>query len=216
MPEDFKPEFKNYYNDQLDGAAQSYESFETMTTDSECYRDWRHSIDFTNGILGLNNYNHHNSEIMAKAYEQLYEQQHSVTAKSLKDEAINLSPPIDDLYPISLVPYDLEPKSIHLYHAQVHDDYVNKLDDQELKDVKYKDVNEDYKIEFNASYSIPNNLNEQLNNEKDKVNKPSINDTINKLNTLVTIRHDGKVNQKLITNSDLNLDKNMNLLNQNS
>lgn len=29
-------EYRNYYGDPIDG--QSYESFETMTTDSECYR----------------------------------------------------------------------------------------------------------------------------------------------------------------------------------
>ena len=41
-------EFRHYYGDQLDGQTQSYESFETMTTDSECYRGrlcvWFHTI----------------------------------------------------------------------------------------------------------------------------------------------------------------------------
>lgn len=214
-----------------------------MTTDSECYRDWRHSIDFmSNGVLSLNQYNNHNNEIMQKAYEQLYAQRHRTSSSSLcKPPKDALSMPVmSDLYPVSvepIVPYEYEPQSIHAYqmHAQVHNDEevfqrisADKTADDLLQrqkcKIQFKADDQRYKLEDEQLESTadgkstgldatrqPNNfLNDH--NEKNKVNKRSVNETINKLNTLVSVRNDGKIKVLSETDSKSNLDRNMNLL----
>lgn len=244
--EDYFSEIQTYA-DQLDGQAQSYESFETMTTDSECYRDWRHSIDFmSNGVLSLNQYNNHNNEIMQRAYEQLYAQRHRTSTSSLcKPAKDDVSVPIvTDLYPVSvepIVPYEYEPQPIHAYRLQVHndeaafrqivhkknaDDLVQKEEPKRLDDVA-EDQRYDGRLEEKLESSAedrptgrnlikPNNLNDH--NEKNKVTKKSVNETINKLSTLISVRSDGQIKQKILSDADSksNLDRNMNLLKSDS
>lgn len=224
-----------------------------MTTDSECYRDWRHSIDFmSNGVLSLNQHNQHNNEIMQRAYEQLYAQRHRTSASSLyKPSGDDVSIPVTDLYPVSvepIVPYEYEPQSIHAYHAQVHneealrrivnrkgDDLVQqeecKVSDEQVDDQRYDNYDDKLESKLESKLELdtelesrtdgqsvglditkPNNLNDH--NERNKVTKRSVNETINKLSTLVSVRNDGKIKQKILADTDLksNLDRNMNLL----
>lgn len=218
-----------------------------MTTDSECYRDWRHSIDFmSNGVLSLNHYNNHNNEIMQRAYEQLYAQRHRTSTSSLcklpKDDVS--VPIVTDLYPVSvepIVPYEYEPQPIHAYRLQVvHNDesafrqIVHKKADDLVQQEEPKRLDEaaedqryDSKLEEKLESSAearpsgrdlikPNNLNDP--NEKNKVTKKSVNETINKLSTLVSVRNDGQIKQKILSDADSksNLDRNMNLLKSDS
>jgi hypothetical protein len=62
------------YGDTIDGImhkGDSYESFETTTTDSEFYRDWRHSIDFGTSTV-LNKFTATNDQALQTAYDQTH------------------------------------------------------------------------------------------------------------------------------------------------
>lgn len=166
-----------------------------MTTDSECYRDWRYG-----SILNLNNYpyNNHNNEIIQKAYEQIYSQQNKKSNSSLNKDEIII--PVNDLFPISVVPYDFEPQQIHLFNN-----------------------NQQLNTEIEIHQSNEQNLNKKFDKDKNFIkNKELIyQSNLNKKNkkdTLITVQ-DGKIKQKLMTtvidiNKD-NLDRNMNLLTEN-
>lgn len=193
-----------------------------MTTDSECYRDWRHSIDFTNGVLNLNNYAYnHNNEIMQKAYEQLYAQEYhqnkrsnaSLNQNQLNRDEVSIpiqAPENDDLYPVSVLPYEFEPQPIHLYDP-LHDD--QQVSDDQLSG-RWEDK-ADKTSEKTKKNKSNQNDNSSFSSQKDDKKASAKNEAIVKKDTLVSVRADGKV--KLIT-SDLNkdnLDRNMNLLTEN-
>lgn len=166
---------------------------------------------------------------MRKAYEQLYAQQHRQIStptlnKSIKDE---ISLPVNDLYPVSVVPYDFEPQPLHLYqihntfNGDKHVDRRYRPDDiptydevKSSKDTSQGYISDDSEENLNLN-SNSNKSSKPNNNRKpdDRVVRSGVDDTINKLDTLVSIANDGRI--KLVTSSDSknNLDRNMNLLN---